>query len=382
MRRKSWAHTHARAAARTLSCWVVVLAASASCSNDVTPKVQPGDEDAGNGNEVGDDDAEPGAERDASRKPTVDARAAVPPDADNKRDAAAPAVDAATTETSDATIAVPDGEAGTDDAGPALGAGPTLPAITDPAAAGPFGVDVVSTAPGLTTHTLYVPGELGKDGTKHPIIVWTNGNGGSASFYDAFLRHFASHGFFMVVDKTSTSQREMEYQHQRDGIEWAVKEAARTDGPYAGKLDGSRLGIMGHSMGSLSSFVNSGDKRLKTTMHWSGGLVGNPTGTDESAISKMHAPAAFMCGGTDTMAGPACANDFRDAPKDLPVFYGTLAGVGHLGVFSDRNGGEYGRMGVAWMRWKLADDESFKSYFAGSDCKACARPWTGMSRNL
>jgi dienelactone hydrolase len=360
-----------------------VLAASAGCSGESTPEKQRDDEGDDKVGQVDDDADGPAAERDAGIKQTQDARIAVQPDSGNKRDATTPTVDAAVAETSDAAMAAPGADSGANDAGPAVVAtGPTLPAITDPAAAGPFGVNVVSTAPGLTTHTLYIPGELGKDGTKHPIIVWTNGNGGSASFYDAFLRHFASHGFFMVVDKTSTSQREMEYQHQRDGIEWAVKEAARTDGPYAGKLDGSRLGIMGHSMGSLSSFVNAGDKRLKTTMHWSGGLVGNPTGTDESAITKMHAPAAFMCGGTDTMAGPACANDFRDAPKGLPVFYGTLAGVGHLGVFSDRNGGEYGRMGVAWMRWKLADDESFKSYFAGTDCKACARPWTGMSRNL
>ena len=364
----------------------MVLAANASCSGDVTPPVLPGGEDDDNGSELGDNagerDTGADAERDAGRKPTEDARAAAPLDASDKRDTAVPKGDASPDVSSDAASAAPDGDGAAGDTGPTTSTGPTLPAITDPAAAGPFGVDVVTTAPGLTTHTLYLPGELGKDGTKHPIIVWTNGNGGSASFYDAFLRHFASHGFFMVVDKASTSQREMEYQHQRDGIEWALKEAAKTDGPYAGKLDGSRLGIMGHSMGSLSSFVNSGDKRLKTTMHWSGGLVGNPTGTDEGAIAKMHAPAAFLCGGADTMAGPACANDFRDAPKGLPVFYGTLAGVGHLGVFSDRNGGEYGRMGVAWMRWKLADDESFKSYFAGADCKACTRPWTGMSRNL
>jgi dienelactone hydrolase len=176
--------------------------------------------------------------------------------------------------------------------------------------------------------------------------------------------------------------RETEYKEQRDGMDWAVKEAARTDGPYAGKLDGSKLAIMGHSMGSLSSFVNGNDPRLTTTIHWSGGLTGNPTGTDEGALAKLHAPAAFLCGGADAQAGPACANDFRDAPKTLPVFYGTLANVSHIGVFGDPNGGEYGRVGVAWMRWKLAGDESFRTWFAGASCTACMRPWTGMSRGL
>ena len=297
--------------------------------------------------------------------PTLDASAG-----GGERDASTPALDAGSTN-----------DAGSD-AGSAVGPGSALPPVTDPAATGPFMVDIVQTAPGLSSHMLYVPRELGKDGLKHPIVVWTNGNGASSSYYDPFLRHIASHGFFLVVDKRSTSMRETEYNEQKLGIDWAAQQAASTSGTYAGKLDGSRIAIMGHSMGSLSSFVNGGDARIRTSIHWSGGLVGNPTGTDEGALQKLHAPAAFLCGGADTQAGPACANDFRDAPPKLPVFYGTLAGVSHLGVFGDRNGGEYGRMGVAWLRWKLAGDESFRSWFTGAGCKACTRPWTGMGRNL
>lgn len=309
-------------------------------------------------------------------RPSTDGSSPPPTLAPSTRDGGASATaDAASDpEASDAAT--------TNDAGTIPAAGPVLPATSDPAAPGPFMVDVVATAPGLTSHMLYVPSELGKDGIKHPIVVWTNGNGGSSSFYDAFLKHIASHGFFLVVDKRSTSMRETEYAEQKRGMDWAEMQAKSADGPYAGKLDPSRIALMGHSMGSLSSFVNGGDPRVTTTIHWSGGLVGNPTGTDEEALQRLHAPAAFLCGGADSQAGPACANDFRDAPKALPVFYGTLAGVGHLGVFGDRNGGEYGRMGVAWLRWKLAGDETMRDHFVGASCKACMRPWTGMSRNL
>lgn len=299
------------------------------------------------------DGAAPAAEAGASGSPQADAAAAPAPESDA-------------------------GSAGAVDAPPA----PLLPAVDDPAAAGPFEVKVVATAPGLSSHMLYVPDELGKDGVKHPIVVWTNGNGASSSYYEPFLRHLASHGFFLVVDKRSTSSRETEYAEQLQGIDWATRQAEDAGGPYAGKLDAARIAIMGHSMGSLASFVNGGDTRVRTSIHWSGGLVGNPTGTDEGALQKLHAPAAFLCGGADAQAGPACANDFRDAPADLPVFYGTLAGVGHLGVFGDRNGGEYGRVGLAWLRWQLAGDESFRSYFVGEACAACMRPWSGMSRNL
>lgn len=259
-------------------------------------------------------------------------------------------------------------------------AAPAFPSVTDPGAAGPFRSEFVATAPGLSSHALFVPSGLGRDGIKHPIVVWTNGNGGSISFYRAFLEHLASHGFFVVADKASTSNHARENKEQVAGIDWAVAQAER--GNYAGKIDANKISIMGHSLGSLASFANAGDPRVKTTIHWSGGLTGNPVGADDSVITKMHAPAAFLCGGTDTMAGPACAKDFDRAPKDLPVFYGTLAGVGHLGVFGNRNGGEYGKMGVAWLRLQLLGDETFRSWFSGPSCKACVRPWTGKSRNL
>jgi dienelactone hydrolase len=332
------------------------------------------------------------ASREDAKAPTPDAAspgqssardAAVDTGAASPRDATTPIADADTrgpepdaSAPRDAAQDAPTGDASV------VSPGSGLPAIQDPAQPGPFMVDIVQTAPELSSHMLYVPRELGKGGIKHPIVVWTNGNGASSSYYDAFLRHITTHGFFLVVDKRSTSMRETEYAEQKLGIDWAEKQAAGTTGTYAGKLDGSRIAIMGHSMGSLSSFVNGGDPRVRTTIHWSGGLVGNPTGTDEGALQKLHAPAAFLCGGADTQAGPACANDFRDAPAALPVFYGTLAGVGHLGVFGDRNGGEYGRMGVAWLRWKLAGDESFRTWFVGSSCTACMRPWTGMSKGL
>jgi dienelactone hydrolase len=257
----------------------------------------------------------------------------------------------------------------------------TLPAVADPAQRGPFAIDVVATAPGLTSHGLFVPKDLGRDGIKHPIVVWTNGNGGSISFYRAFLEHLASHGFFVVADKASTSDHPRENKEQVRGIDWAVAQA-NGSGPYAGKIDETKIAIMGHSLGSLASFANAGDPRIATSVHWSGGLTGNPAGADESALKLLHRPAAFFCGGTDTMAGPACAKDFEQAPKSVPVFYGKLAGVGHLGVFGNRNGGEYGRVGVAWLRLQLVGDETFRPWFTGTACKVCTRPWTGLSRNL
>jgi hypothetical protein len=261
-------------------------------------------------------------------------------------------------------------------------AGPTLPPIDEPGEPGPFMVERVETAPGLDTASLFVPSELGKDGVKHPVVVWTNGATGGIGFYQPFLEHITSHGFLIVADKMSGANHDPEIVMQKAGIDWVVAENERADSPYAGKLDVTKIAIMGHSLGAIASFGNADDPRLATTVHWSGGVTGNPVGVDESWINRIKHPVAFICGGSDSAAGPSCAADFTAAPDDVAVYYGTLAGADHLGVFGNARGGEYGRAGVAWLRLTLAGDDSFKSWFTGDGCQFCQSPWTGMSRGF
>lgn len=247
---------------------------------------------------------------------------------------------------------------------------------------GPFGCEQVDTAPGLTTHTLFVPGKLGDGGVKHPILVWTNGATGSTSFYQNLLEQFASHGFFVVADKMSGGNHDPEIVEQKAGIDWVIAEAARADSPYFGKIDPDRLGIAGHSLGSVGSFANTGHPSVKASIHWSGGLTGNPVGADEAWLQLIHAPAAFLCGGAEARALPRCSGDFDNAPEGVPIFYGTVEGVGHTDVFGEQNGGQWGRAAIAWWRLTLAGDETFRSWFNGADCELCASPWMGKSRGF
>ena len=257
-----------------------------------------------------------------------------------------------------------------------------LPAIEDPAMPGPFGFMQVPTAEGLTTHTLFVPEKLGDGGVKHPILVWMNGATGSTSFYQNMLEHFASHGFFVVADKMSGGNHDPEIVEQDVAIDWVLAEAARSDSPYFGKIDPERLGIAGHSLGSVGSFANAGHAAVKSSIHWSGGLTGNPVGAEESWLQLIKAPAAFLCGGAEARALPRCSGDFDNAPAGVPIFYGTIEGVGHTDVFGERNGGQWGRAAIAWWRLTLAGDESFRSWFAGPDCELCKAPWMGKNKGF
>lgn len=339
--------------------------------DDATPGHQPstgagrGSGDAGKVAEV---DAATASERDAGRR---DAGLSDERVEGSSSDAAA----------EQASSGGKDGGASASDAGSASTQAPALPTVTDPAAEGPFRVETVATAPGLSSHTLFVPAKLGDNGIKHPIIVWTNGAGGSTSQYKNLLEHFASHGFFVVADKSSGGNHDPEIVEQKAGVAWAIAESERADGPYFGKIDANRIGVAGHSLGSIASFATAALPSVKASIHWSAGLTGNPVGADEAWLQGLHAPAAFFCGGAETRALPRCSGDFDKAPK-LPIFYGTLAGVGHTDVYSDPRGGQWGRGGVAFMRWALAGDEAFRSWFAGDDCVLCKNPWTGKSRGF
>jgi dienelactone hydrolase len=275
------------------------------------------------------------------------------------------------------------GDGGAGSGGGGAVTGPTLPAIDDPGGAGPFGVDRVETVSGLSSHSLFVPDAVGSHG-KHPVVVWTCGNGGTVSFYASFLDHLASHGFLVVADKASSSDREAEVASQSAAIDWLLAADAMQGGDFFGKIDRDNIAVMGHSLGSLASFATAAqNEHVATSVHFSGGLTGNPVGFDESWLADMTKPAAFLCGGADSTAGPACADDFESAPPALPVFYGVLAGASHIGPFGGTpRAGQYGRAGVAWLRWQLAEDPAFAPWFVGTGCTLCSSPWTAQQRNL
>lgn len=254
--------------------------------------------------------------------------------------------------------------------------------ITDPGAKGPFEIQVQETLEGLSTHILIAPKDLGRDGIKHPILIWSNGAGANSSSYRAMLDNVAAHGIFLLDDKQSSFESQPEVESQHAAIEWAVAQAEKQGGPYFGKLDTSRIAIAGHSMGSVSTFGNVKDPRIKTSIHMAGGLTGNPEGVNESWLADLHAPTAFLCGERDTNGLPRCKNDFMKAPAAVPLFFGMLAGVGHTDEFSQPNGGRWGRILIAWLRWKLVGDESFARAFTGPDCEFCKGDWTAMKRAI
>ena len=258
----------------------------------------------------------------------------------------------------------------------------TLPPISDAGAKGPFEIEVQESLDGLDTHILIAPKDLGRDGIKHPIIVWINGAGTGSSGYRNMLDNVAAHGFFLLDDKQSTFEVPPEVEAQRAAIGWAIEQADKQGGPYFGKLDTSRIAIAGHSLGSVSTFGNLSDMRIKTSIHMAGGVTGNPQGVDETWLQDLHVPAMFLVGDRDSNGLQRVKDDYAQAPTSIPVFFGLLAGVSHTDEFTQPNGGRWGRILISWLRWQLADDPSFAKAFEGASCEFCMGDWTAQKHSI
>jgi hypothetical protein len=273
------------------------------------------------------------------------------------------------------------GEASTPTAGAAApGAG--LPPISDAGATGPFEIEVQESLDGLDTHILIAPKDLGRDGIKHPIVVWINGAGTGSTGYRNMLDNVAAHGFFLLDDKQSTFEVPPEVEAQRAAISWAIEQADKQGGPYFGKLDTARIAIAGHSLGSVSTFGNLSDMRIKTSIHMAGGVTGNPQGVDETWLQDLHVPALFLVGDRDSNGLQRVKDDYAEAPTNFPVFFGLLAGVSHTDEFTQPNGGRWGRILISWLRWQLADDPSFAKAFEGASCEFCIGDWTAQKHSI
>lgn len=270
----------------------------------------------------------------------------------------------------------------------------------------------------LPTHTIYHPAQMPKQAL--PLFVW--GNGGcrdNGLAHAAFLRQIASNGYFVVAvghprqelplrppasaavppqptqaagaaaapfggartpDETQVSQLS-------DAIDWAVRENTRADSPFRGHIDVEHVAVGGHSCGGLQALAVSSDPRVGTSLVFDSGIYVRPGGLsgvhiDKSALRALHGPVLYLSGGPSDIAHDNAADDVARIDQ-VPVFFGALP-VGHGGTFwTQPNGGEWARVAVRWLDWRLKGDADASWDFAGPDCRLCSDArWTVVQKRL
>jgi dienelactone hydrolase len=173
-------------------------------------------------------------------------------------------------------------------------------------------------------------------------------------------------------------------------IDWIVKESKDSKSRFYKKVKVDDIAAMGMSCGGIMSYGAAHDPHVSTVGIWSSGMFSDED--RKKIFDEIHGSVIIVTGGDGSTPGVdadiAYANgkaDFEQMPARIPVFYGVYPSVGHGGTYTQDNGGPYGKVSVAWLKWQLDGDKSAagKGYFVGNSCVPCKDPnWKIQSRSL
>ena len=210
---------------------------------------------------------------------------------------------------------------------------------------------------------LAYPEQLSSD-QKHGVVVWGPGGGTEPGAYEGMIRRLASHGFVVIALSVSPGDASQ----ASKAIDWLENKNKDSNDPFYQKLELTKVGCSGHSMGGLESeqaaikdkrvftafLNNSGDKN--------GGVIKNFPKEKTAAVLYgevgMEKPNAIKDYETATDI-KSCLIEMTGGPKN-----NSEGGYGH-------GSGSWDGMAatIAWMRWQLGGENERQADFVGTTGK-------------
>jgi hypothetical protein len=268
-------------------------------------------------------------------------------------------------------------------AAPATPTAPAAPAVpAAPAQGAPLRLHptVVEEDPSLPDHTIYRPTDLAAVGHELPIIAWGNGIClGNGIMYKDWLQPLSSFGALVISNGVPDGQGGSTADQLIDAIDWAIQEDSRPGSIYYGRLATDQIALMGQSCGGIQALQVSDDPRVATTVAWNSGLF---VGGDKSALTRLHAPTAWITGGTTDIAYGNSIDDYALVPDSVPSVLGHYEGAGHLDLFYNPVMRPQSlRAAVHWLNAVFTGSEASLAEF--TECRLCADDpnWTIEAKN-
>ncbi len=173
--------------------------------------------------------------------------------------------------------------------------------------------------------TIYCPPNMSTSNTSYPVLVWANGTMVKADFYISLLVELSNMGYIVVANDESMSA---DGSAQLYSLDFVINESNNASSPLYGKVDTSRVALIGHSQGGRSSVNASTDNRVKCVISIAGSNFDY-----EAALDTK--PTLFFGGTNDWIVNPEqwLVTAF-DAVKG-PAVYGCLNGATHTTCTSD-----------------------------------------------
>lgn len=226
------------------------------------------------------------------------------------------------------------------------------------------------------------------DTQKHGVILWGPGGGSNPNDYEGIIRRLASHGFVVVA----TSESPDGTNRGIPALNWLEKKNTTQGDPLYGKLDMTKVGASGHSMGGLQSekmLIN--DKRVITA------VLNNSGAFNHAELANVpQGKTAAIVYGEGGMERPNAEGDYNNNNVRIPACLLKMTGGqgnecqnGECGW--GHGSGPWGGMAatVAWMRWHLGGEDWRKDDFVGTSGKyingsivGAQGKWKGQCKNF
>ncbi|MFM2416336.1 MAG: hypothetical protein RL385_1059 [Pseudomonadota bacterium] len=233
-----------------------------------------------------------------------------------------------------------------------------IPAVTSTSGPGPYKTQQDLASGPLGKSGLFRPLQLGESGEKHPVFVWGCGGTTTPSTYADLLSEIASHGIVVIAEVEEIGDNGAPLLAAAD---WIAAENTRKDSALYGKLALNKLGVGGHSIGSVNAFIAGKDSRFATSVHVAGGSLDNVNDpfaatTGQGGKALKH-PVAYVCGESDIFGNVEKTQKDYDNTT-VPAVFTIIAGADHTGA---------PRAGlpaiIAWLRFQLLGEMERKAGF-------------------
>ena len=216
------------------------------------------------------------------------------------------------------------------------------------------------------------------DTQKHAVVIWGPGGGGKPEDCEGIIRRLASHGFVVVGIRESPGNATQ----GKASLDWLEKKNKDPNDPLYNKLDMTKVGAGGHSMGGLEAEqLLIQDSRVITAMLSNSGDLGHTAMTQVSTSKTIS--IVYGCNGFER---PNAEADYNNPGVKAPACLIMMDGAdyGHGSGFLQGKGAF-----VAWMRWHLGGEDFRKADFVGTTGKYIngsiagqAGHWKGQCKNF
>ena len=226
------------------------------------------------------------------------------------------------------------------------------------------------------------------DTKKHAVVMWGPGGGSDPKEYGGIIKRLASHGFVVVALPVSPGDASQ----GKAALDWLEQKNSDPNDPLYQKLDMTKVGCSGHSMGGLESeqMLIKDDRVITALLNNSGAFnhaeLANVSTSKTAAIvygeGGMERPNAEGDYNNNNVKAPACLLKMTGGQGN--ECYNGECGWGH-------GSGPWGGMAatVAWMRWHLGGEDWRKDDFVGTSGKyingaIIGQPgkWKGQCKNF